>query len=113
MVEDIDISYRGKVTRELVRIGASAAVSELIATGTTFACDMYHFPESIGPVLDESGIRGIVCGPTTTWPPSEIGSEDLTALRGLERLLSDGPLGMEELSMALPHTLYTHALRKS
>ena len=97
-----------KVTRELVRIGASAAVSELIATGTTFACDMYHFPESIGPVLDESGIRGIVCGPTTTWPPSEIGSEDLTALRGLERLLSDGPLGDGRVEYGVAtHAVYT------
>ena len=97
-----------KITRGLVRIGASAAVSELIATGTTFACDMYHFPESIGPVLDESGIRGIVCGPTTTWPPSEIGSEDLTALRGLERLLSDGPLGDGRVEYGVAtHAVYT------
>ena len=97
-----------KITRGLVRIGASAAVSELIATGTTFACDMYHFPESIGPVLAESGLRGIVCGPTTTWPPSEAGSEDLTALKGLERLLSDGPLrdGRVEYGVAT-HAVYT------
>ena len=97
-----------KVTRELVRIGASAAVSELIATGTTFACDMYHFPESIGPVLAESGLRGIVCGPTTTWPPSEAGSEDLTALKGLERLLSDGPLGDGRVEYGVAtHAVYT------
>ena len=97
-----------KITRGLVRIGASAAVSELIATGTTFACDMYHFPESIGPVLAESGLRGIVCGPTTTWPPSEAGSEDLTALKGLERLLSDGPLGDGRVEYGVAtHAVYT------
>ncbi len=97
-----------KVTRDLVRIGASAAVSELIATGTTFACDMYHFPESIGPVLDESGIRGIVCGPTTTWPPNDGGSEDLTTLRRLEELLSDGPLGNGRVEYGVAtHAVYT------
>ena len=97
-----------KITRGLVRIGASAAVSELIATGTTFACDMYHFPESIGPVLAESGLRGIVCGPTTTWPPSGAGSEDLTALKGLERLLSDGPLGDGRVEYGVAtHAVYT------
>ena len=97
-----------KVTRELVSIGASAAVSELIATGTTFACDMYHFPESIGPVLDESGIRGIVCGPTTTWPPSEGGSEDLTTLGRLEELLSTGPLGDGRVEYGVAtHAVYT------
>tara|TARA_B100000900_G_scaffold197568_1_gene167249 strand:- start:53278 stop:54528 length:1251 start_codon:yes stop_codon:yes gene_type:complete len=97
-----------KVTRDLVRIGASAAVSELIATGTTFACDMYHFPESIGPILDESGIRGIVCGPTTTWPPNDGGSEDLTTLRRLEELLSDGPLGNGRVEYGVAtHAVYT------
>tara|TARA_B100000925_G_scaffold276391_1_gene243481 strand:- start:522 stop:1772 length:1251 start_codon:yes stop_codon:yes gene_type:complete len=97
-----------KVTRDLVRIGTSAAVSELIATGTTFACDMYHFPESIGPILDESGIRGIVCGPTTTWPPNDGGSEDLTTLRRLEELLSDGPLGNGRVEYGVAtHAVYT------
>ena len=97
-----------KITRELVGIGASAAVSELIATGTTFACDMYHFPGSIGPVLDEAGIRGVVCGPTTTWPPNEMGSEDLTSMRELEKLLSDGPIGDGRVEYGVAtHAVYT------
>ena len=57
-----------RVTPEFVTTGTQAGVAELIATGTTFACDMYHFPEAIAPVLSEAGIRGIVCGPTTDWP---------------------------------------------
>ena len=97
-----------KVTRELVGIGAMAAVSELIATGATFACDMYHFPGSIGPVLDEAGIRGIVCGPTTTWPPNERGTEDLTSMRELEKLLSDGPMGDGRVEYGVAtHAVYT------
>ena len=97
-----------KVTRELVGIGALAAVSELISTGATFACDMYHFPGSIGPVLDEAGIRGIVCGPTTTWPPNERGSEDLTSMRELEKLLSGGPIGDGRVEYGVAtHAVYT------
>ena len=64
------------VTRELIEIGTKAAVAELIATGTTFACDMYHHPDSIAPVIENAGIRGIVCGPTTSWPPSDSDEQD-------------------------------------
>ena len=39
-----------RVTRELVEIGARAAAAEMISTGSTFACDMYHFPGSIAPL---------------------------------------------------------------
>ena len=40
---------------------------EMIKTGSTFACDMYHFPESI-VFAKQAGLRGIVCGPQTQWP---------------------------------------------
>ncbi|MDP6379592.1 MAG: amidohydrolase family protein, partial [Candidatus Thalassarchaeaceae archaeon] len=60
-----------RVTPEFVKIGTEAGVAELIASGTTFACDMYHFPEAIAPVMADAGIRGVVCGPTTDWPPPE------------------------------------------
>ena len=53
------------LTPELASIGTRASVAEMISGGTTFACDMYHFPGSIAPVVAESGIRGVICGPTT------------------------------------------------
>jgi 5-methylthioadenosine/S-adenosylhomocysteine deaminase len=59
------------VTPEFVSVGTRAAVAELIRGGTTFACDMYHFPGAIAPVLADAGLRGVVCGPTTDWPPPE------------------------------------------
>ena len=53
------------LTPEFVEIGTKAAAAELIATGTSFACDMYYHPEVVGEVLAESGLRGVVCGPIT------------------------------------------------
>ena len=97
------------VTKELIEVGTRAAVAELIATGTTFACDMYHYPDAIAPVIEESGIRGIVCGPTTDWPPS---SEELSdsgeALKNLERLLSGEPLADGRVRYGIAaHAVYT------
>jgi len=97
-----------RVTRELVEIGASAAVAEMIATGTTFACDMYHFPSSIAPVLADSGVRGVVCGPTTEWPPREDGTDDGSTLKELDNLLSEGSLGNGRVEYGVAtHAVYT------
>ena len=97
------------VTKELIEVGTRAAIAELIATGTTFACDMYHHPDAIAPVVAESGIRGIVCGPTTDWPPS---SEDMSdsgnALKMLETLLSGDPLANGRVQYGVAaHAVYT------
>ena len=64
-----------KLTKEYASIGALASALEMIKTGSTFACDMYHFPESIVSALNEAGLRGIVCGPQTQWPPREGGDD--------------------------------------
>ena len=90
-----------------VSIGVRAAASELIRTGTTFATDMYFFPEAIGPVLDEAGLRGIVAGPVTPWPPSDEG-DDGTTLAHLERLLGEGPIGDGRVQYGVAsHAVYT------
>ena len=43
-----------KLTKEYARIGALASALEMIKTGSTFACDMYHFPESIVSALNDA-----------------------------------------------------------
>jgi 5-methylthioadenosine/S-adenosylhomocysteine deaminase len=98
-----------RVTPEFVKIGTEAGVAELIASGTTFACDMYHFPEAIAPVMADAGIRGVVCGPTTDWPPPEDGTSDSGKVIGeLESLLRAGKLadGRVEYGIAT-HAVYT------
>ncbi len=97
------------VTKELIEVGTRAAIAELIATGTTFACDMYHHPDAIAPVVAESGIRGIVCGPTTDWPPtSEDMSDSGKALKMLETLLSSDALANGRVQYGVAaHAVYT------
>lgn len=80
------------LTPELIEIGTRAAAAEMIATGTTFACDMYFHTETIGNTLAESGVRAILCGPVTDGltPNFEDGSGD--ALRHMESLIKgEGP----------------------
>lgn len=94
-----------KVTRELVSIGTKAAMAEAIRTGTTFVADMYHFPEAIGPIVADAGLRGVICGPTTTWPPTE-GEDSGEALKTLETLLPQGLNDQVEYGVAA-HAVYT------
>ena len=98
-----------KLTPELASIGTRASVAEMISGGTTFACDMYHFPGSIAPVVAESGIRGVICGPTTDWPPSEEGKSDSgNALKELDSLIRSGPLGSGRVEIGIAtHAVYT------
>ena len=97
------------LTPELASIGTRASVAEMFSGGTTFACDMYHFPSSIAPVVAESGIRGIICGPTTDWPPSEEGESDSgNALKELDSLIRSGPLGSGRVEIGIAtHAVYT------
>ena len=106
------------LTPELAAIGARASVAEMIAGGTTFACDMYHFPGSIAPIVADSGMRGIICGPTTDWPPPEDGGSDSgKALRELDSLIRAGPLGSGRVEYGIAtHAVYTcteEVLRKA
>jgi len=97
------------LTPELASIGTRASVAEMISGGTTFACDMYHFPSSIAPIVADSGIRGIICGPTTDWPPAEDGEEDSgNAIRELESMIRSGPLGSGRVEIGIAtHAVYT------
>ncbi|MEC9001375.1 MAG: amidohydrolase family protein [Candidatus Thermoplasmatota archaeon] len=78
------------LTPELVEIGTRAAAAEMIATGTTYACDMYFHTETIGETLAETGVRATLCGPITDGltPNFKPGSGD--ALRHMESLIK-GP----------------------
>ena len=40
-----------RLSEEFVENGTRAAIAEMIATGTTFACDMYFQPEVVGKEL--------------------------------------------------------------
>ena len=96
------------LTPEFVEIGTKAAAAELIATGTSFACDMYYHPEVVGQVLVDTGLRGIVCGPITDGltPNFEPGSGD--ALRHVEGLVRTGSEAPNRVQYGIAtHAVYT------
>tara|TARA_B100000927_G_scaffold89378_1_gene72272 strand:- start:4877 stop:6178 length:1302 start_codon:yes stop_codon:yes gene_type:complete len=78
-----------RLTSELVEIGTRAAAAEMIATGTTYACDMYYYTQTVGETLAETGVRATLCGPITDGltPNFKPGSGD--ALRHMEGLITD------------------------
>ena len=53
----------------------------MIRTGSSFACDMYHL------LSLKAGVRGVVCGPQTHWPPQD-GGDDGSVRRELDSLLA-------------------------
>ena len=78
------------LSAEMVEIGTRAAAAEMIGTGTTYACDMYFYTQTIAETLAETGLRATLCGPITDGltPNFEPGSGD--ALRHMESLIK-GP----------------------
>jgi len=99
-------------------MGEGLGLMEWLETSIFPACDMYHFPGSIAPVVADSGMRGIICGPTTDWPPPEDGSSDSgKALSELESLIRSGPLGSGRVEIGIAtHAVYTcteEVLRKA
>ncbi|MDP6869497.1 MAG: amidohydrolase family protein [Candidatus Poseidoniaceae archaeon] len=93
------------LTPDITKVGTIAAALEMIKTGSTFACDMYHFPEAIANGLNEAGLRGFVCGPQTHWPPQD--NDDGSVKRELDRLLStNNPDNNVQYGVAT-HAVYT------
>jgi len=93
------------LTAEFVEVGTRAAVAEMIATGTTFACDMYYHPDVVAGVLVESGVRGISCGPITDFPTPSYPSGGGEALQRM-----DGLLRQEAPSERVEYGLGTHSV---
>jgi len=86
-LEEAIFPTEARLTPDFVRTGTQAAAAELLRNGTTFAADMYFFPEVTGHVLDEAGLRGLVGGPISDRAlPSH--DDAAAALRDLEGLLA-------------------------
>ena len=102
------------LTPQFVRIGTLAAAAEMISTGTTFACDMYYFPEMVANSFSKSGIRAKVCGAVSD--KDEI-NDSKSALKDIEKLLSSGHNQSDRIEYGIgPHSVYTceeETLKKS
>ena len=76
-----------RLNTEYVRVGTTAAACELIATGCSFAADMYFYPAITGNVLNDAGIRGLIGGPVSDFAlPSHPDAK--SALDELDNLLN-------------------------
>ena len=97
-----------RLTEKFVEHGTRAAIAEMIATGTTFACDMYFHPEVVGGVVAESGIRGKVCGPITDFPTPSYPEGAGQALKNIENLLSKDSPDSDRVEYGIgTHSVYT------
>ena len=61
-LEEAIFPVEKNLTAELVEIGTRAAAAEMIASGSTYSCDMYYFTQTIGETLAETGVRATLCG---------------------------------------------------
>ena len=97
-----------RLSEKFVEHGTRAAIAEMIATGTTFACDMYFHPDVVGGVVAESGIRAKVCGPITDFPTPSYPEGAGQALKNIENLLSEGSPEPDRIEYGIgTHSVYT------
>jgi len=97
-----------RLTAEFVEVGTRAAAAELLATGTTFACDMYYHPDVVADTLATTGLRAVVCGPITDFPTASYPEGSSQALQKMDTLLrgeSPAP-GRIEFGIGT-HAIYT------
>ena len=93
-----------KLNPEYVRVGATAATAELIATGCSFAADMYFYPAITGDVLTKAGIRGLVGGPVSDFAlPSHPDAK--SALDELDSMLKD-----QSIEDKIQYAIATHSV---
>lgn len=95
------------LTSELVELGTKASCAELIATGTTFACDMYYFPKQMASGMIEAGIRGIAGGTVTDFPTTSYPKGAIQATNDLDNLLKEGTGNSRVEYAVAPHAIYT------
>ncbi len=96
-----------RLTADYVAVGTRAAACELIATGTTFACDMYYHPDIVAGALDEARLRGVACGPITDFPTPSYPSGGSEALQKMDALLR-GSSPSERVEYGIgTHAIYT------
>ena len=94
-----------RLDKELVKIGTKAAASEMIRTGTTFAADLYFYPEVTAKVFHEAGLRAIIASPISEQPNPSYPEGEEQALQQTEKLLKQTPLERIEYAIG-PHSIY-------
>lgn len=94
------------VSREFVHQGASLAIAEMIASGTTTFADMYFFPDEVAKAASDAGIRVQLACPVLDFPT--VWAQDADEYIDKATQLHDDFRNNELVYMAFgPHAPYT------
>jgi len=103
-LNEVIFPTEARLNPEYVRVGATAAACEMIATGCSFAADMYFYPAITGKVLDDAGVRGLVGGPVSDSAlPSHPDAK--SALDEIENLLQT-----QSIENRIQYAIATHSI---
>ena len=103
-LNEVIFPTEARLNPEYVRVGATAAACEMIATGCSFAADMYFYPAITGKVLDDAGVRGLVGGPVSDSAlPSHPDAK--SALDEIENLLQT-----QSIDNRIQYAIATHSI---
>ncbi len=102
------------VRRSLVRDGSDLAVLEMIRGGTTCFQDMYFFPDEVGAVAAERGMRAVVSMIVIEAPTVWATTVDEYLTKGLEvhDRYKDHPLVRTAFAPHAPYTVGDDAIRR-
>ena len=96
------------LTPEHIAAGTWAAAAEMIRTGSSFACDMYFFPDVIAEVMAAAGLRALVTGVVTDFPTPSYPDGPVQALSQLETLITAGAPAPDRIAFGIgTHSVYT------
>ncbi len=89
-----------------VRDGTRIACAEMIRTGTSTFADMYFYPDQVGQVAAQSGMRAQLAFPVMNFPTAWARSAEEYLSRGLE--VHDSFKGEDRIQVAFgPHAPYS------
>ncbi|MDZ4677722.1 MAG: amidohydrolase [Oligoflexia bacterium] len=95
------------VDAKFVRVGTQLAALECIQNGVTTVCDMYFFAQEVATVLDEAGLRGLVCEAITDFPTPDNKNLDDSHFKILQQMC-DKYKNHERIQPCVgPHAPYT------
>jgi len=97
---------RKTVSPDLVRVGTSLAVLEMIQSGTTLHTDMYYFEEEVARATKQAGMRGVL-GQTVIGFPVADAKTPAEALARAERFMNAFTHDPLIVATVAAHSMYT------
>ena len=105
-LEDKIWPLEAKYTPDHARWGAKLSILEMIRTGTTTFVDMYDYMDEIAEVVEEAGIRGVLCRGVIGFGSDELRQSKLKVAADFAKSWNNGANG-RITTMLSPHSPYT------